>query len=269
MKYTILIALFGYVAHAAEPIFSIQSADKNKTWSATELLKMAKPVDVGTDVTYQKALTTFQAIPVYELLEGFQFKDRDMLQFHCADQFSAPLDKNLVLSKDPKKAIAYLAVEDPKKPWPIIPKKKTSAGPFYLIWKNAEASKIGSEQWPFQVISFSVKGSLRETYPLIHPKENASQEAKKGFQVFTKNCFACHKMNGQGLAAMGPDLNIPMNPTEYWQKKAFPQLVRDPHKVRTWPALQMNVHFTAKDISDQEMEQLWGYLEHMVKQKAK
>ncbi len=269
MKYLIFIGLFYSFANAAEPVFTIQSAAKTKSWSTSELLKLAQPVDVGTDVTYQKVLSKFQAVPVYELLEGFQFKNGDMLQFHCVDQFSAPLDKDLLLSRDPRKAIAFLAVEDPKKPWPMIPKKKTSAGPFYLIWKNAAASKIGSEQWPFQVVSFSVKGSLKETYPLIHPQENSSQTVRNGFQIFTKNCFSCHKINGQGLANMGPDLNIPMNPTEYWQKQAFPQLVRDPQQVRTWPTLQMNVHFSAQDISDQEIDQLWAYLQHMAKNKSK
>lgn len=229
---------------------------------------MAKTVDVENDVTYKTKLTKFQAVPVYKLLEGFSLKNGEMLQFHCLDHFSAPLDKDLLLSKDPKKAMAYLAVEDPKKPWPVLPKKNASAGPFYLIWKNATASNIGSEQWPFQLASFSVKGSLKETYPLIHPKESASEDIKKGFQVFTKNCFACHKINGQGLAAMGPDLNIPMSPTEYWQKRAFPQLIRNPHKVRTWPALQMNVHFSSIEISDAQLEQLWSYFEHMAKYKA-
>lgn len=268
MKYILLLGLLSISSALAESTFTIQSKDKTVKWTTSELLKIAKPVDVGNDVTYEKELTTFQAVPVYKLLEGFHLKDGDMLQFHCLDQFSAPLDKNLLLSQDPKKAIAYLAVEDPKKPWPVLKKKKASAGPFYLIWTNAAASKVGTEQWPFQLESFTVKGSLQETYPLIHPKDNASSDIKKGFQVFTKNCFACHKMNGQGLAAMGPDLNLPMNPTEYWQKKAFPQLVRNPNKVRTWPSLQMNVHFSPQDISDQEIEQLWLYLQHMAKYKA-
>lgn len=262
----LLILLISFAR--AESTFTIQSHDKKLQWTTSELLKKTQPVHIGYDVTYKNKLTVFQAIPVSELLKDVKFKDGEMLQFTCLDKFSAPIDKDKLLSKDPNKAIAYLAVEDPKKPWPIVKKKKGSAGPFYLIWKNAAASNIGTEEWPFQLASFTVKGSLRETYPLIHPSETSSADAKQGFQVFTKNCFACHKMNGQGSAEMGPDLNLPMNPTEYWQPKAFEKLVRDPRSVRSWPTLQMVVHFPESAISATEMKQLWAYLEQMAKQKT-
>lgn len=268
MKYILAFLLF-ISAHAfAEPTFTIYAGSKTFKWTTSELLKNAQTVNLETEPTYKGKLKKFKAVPVSTLLKDVPFKQDEMLQFTCLDKFSAPIDKDKLLSKDPQKAIAYLAVEDPKEPWPSVSKKIKTAGPFYLIWKNAEASKIGSEEWPFQLESFTVKGSLLETYPLIFPNEKtASSDAKSGFKVFTKNCFACHKMNGQGLGDMGPDLNLPMSVTEYWQKKAFQKLVRDPRQVRAWPNLQMNVHFAEKDISNKEIDQLWTYFEQMAKQR--
>ncbi|HJW79192.1 MAG TPA: cytochrome c, partial [Beijerinckiaceae bacterium] len=39
--------------------------------------------------------------------------------------------------------------------------------------------------------------------------------ARVGQAVFEATCLACHRMNGGGSSEMGPDLNRPMNPTEY------------------------------------------------------
>lgn len=266
MKYILFFLLFGPYA-LAENTFSVHAGDKTIQWTAKELLKLSQDVNLEADPTYKGKVKSFKAVPVSTLLKDIAMKPGEMLQFTCLDQFSAPIDKDKLLSTDPNKATAYLAVEDPRHPWPAVSKKIKSAGPFYLIWKNAEASKIGSEEWPFQLESFTVKGSLKETYPLIFPNEKSSQEAKEGFKVFTKNCFACHKMNGQGLGDKGPDLNVPMNPTEYWQKKVFHKFVRDPRQVRAWPGLQMNVNFPETAISSRELDQLWSYFEQMTKQR--
>jgi len=268
MIYILTALLIALPQAFAESTFTINAGNKTLRWTTSELLKNAQIITLETDPTYNGKLKKFKAVPVSTLLKDVPFKEGEMLQFTCLDKFSAPIDKDKLLSTDSKKAVAYLAVEDPKEPWPAVSQKVKTAGPFYLIWKNAEASKIGSEEWPFQLESFTVKASLAETYPLIFPHEKtASSDAKSGFKIFTKNCFACHKMNGQGLGDMGPDLNLPMSVTEYWQKKAFAKLVRDPRQVRTWPNLQMNIHFPEKDISNKELDQLWAYFEQMAKQR--
>jgi mono/diheme cytochrome c family protein len=41
--------------------------------------------------------------------------------------------------------------------------------------------------------------------------------AWRGQAVFIVQCLACHRMNSGGVAQVGPDLNLPANPTEYFQ----------------------------------------------------
>ena len=46
-------------------------------------------------------------------------------------------------------------------------------------------------------------------------------------------------MNQAGSALAGPDLNVPMNPTEYFTDAGLRALIRDPRSVRVWPEQRM------------------------------
>ena len=93
---------------------------------------------------------TYRAIPLATLLEGT--KPDDHLQAVALDGFAAELAAAPLLSQSGAKA--WLAIEDPAHPWPPLGKGKPSAGPFYLVWTDPQASHISPEQWPFQGISF-------------------------------------------------------------------------------------------------------------------
>ena len=50
-------------------------------------------------------------------------------------------------------ARVWIAIEDPATaPWPLLPGKSASAGPFYLVWENPEHSasvaSSGPINWP-------------------------------------------------------------------------------------------------------------------------
>jgi hypothetical protein len=53
----------------------------------------------------------------------------------------------------------------------------------------------------------------------------------------------------RGSAAAGPDLNLPMNPTEYFTDAGLRALIPDPHSVRVWPEQRMP-SFAEEDLSD-------------------
>ncbi|KAB0769181.1 cytochrome c, partial [Pseudomonas aeruginosa] len=72
--------------------------------------------------------------------------------------------------------------------------------------------------------------------------------------------LACHRLNGAGDAQFGPDLNLPYNPTEYFQPQFLARYIRDPQA--KMPA------FPERVIDDQELRQLIGYLRHMAGRKA-
>lgn len=115
---------------------------------------------------------------------------------------------------------------------------------------------------------FEVEASLDQLYPAIFPERTvpADSPISKGFRVFTKNCFACHTLNHNGMATMGPDLNLPMSPTEYFRETALKKLIRDPGSVRQWKGRRMP-GFATSAISDAELNQLMAYLRHMAQHK--
>ena len=79
-------------------------------------------------------------------------------------------------------------------------------------------------------------------------------------------CFTCHAINQAGEASAGPDLNLPMNPTEYFTA-GLPALIRDPRSVRVWPEQRMP-SFAKEDLSDEELGLIFAYLKHMADRKS-
>jgi mono/diheme cytochrome c family protein len=69
-------------------------------------------------------------------------------------------------------------------------------------------------------------------------------------------------MNGGGEAAVGPDLNLPMNPVEYFQPQALRRYLRDPASVRSWPDQKMPA-IRRDQLADAELERVIAYLQHM------
>jgi cytochrome c1 len=66
---------------------------------------------------------------------------------------------------------------------------------------------------------------------------------------------------------MGPDLNLPMNPTEYFRGEILATFIRDQESVRKIPGGRMST-FSETDIPDAEMSQLLAYLRHMAGRKV-
>jgi len=80
-------------------------------------------------------------------------------------------------------------------------------------------------------------------------------------------CFTCHAINQAGEASAGPDLNLPMNPTEYFTDTGLRALIRDPRSVRVWPEQRMPI-FAKEDLSDEELWLILAYLRHMADRKS-
>lgn len=222
-----------------------------KKFTSEELLKNPSLERVKIDSSIFKKPYVFKAIPLGELVTNL---NGSYLTFKSNDGFVSTISvKDLFQGQ----SIAYLAVENPKKPWPKY-NKKNSPGPFYLIWQKRGTEKISQEWWPFQIKEISFSSDPKVLYPKLFPK-SLSNNAKKGFDVFIKNCFSCHKLQKMGNAIMGPDLNDPMNPTDYFQPKILAKFIRDPRSVRDWPDRQMP-GFSQKEISNKELNHLLQYL---------
>ncbi|MNZ64024.1 Cytochrome c [compost metagenome] len=260
----LLLALSPALSGAAELL--VERRDGNQRYSSAELLAhpASRTLEIPADVAYKRPMR-YRALPLAELLPGV--KPEDHLQAVADDGFAAELPAAALL--DAPGARAWLAVEDSAAPWPALGKAGKSAGPFYLVWSNPEQEQIGPEQWPFRMVRLRVLASVAERFPALRPDPAlaADDPVNLGFAQFQKHCLACHRLNRQGDAAFGPDLNVPYNPTEYLRSDLLRRYIRDPQALRHWPQARMPGFSTAA-LSEAQLEQLLAYLRHMAGRKA-
>lgn len=257
------------VREKAPATFTLNLPGESLVFTQEELLnhQAARTLTVGDQGAFKGQQIPFRAVPVTALFQGKRLPNGLTVEFAASDGFSASLDPELLLNSDPAGSRAYLAVEEPGKPWPRLG-KGGSAGPFYLIWENPQLSNVGQEQWPYQLASFSLKEPVEKRFPGLLPDPALAKEhpARNGFQLFTKNCFACHTLNGEGSSTLGPDLNLPHSPTEYMQREYLRKLVRDPQSLRRWKGSRMS-SFSEAQISNSELDDIIAYLEHKAAQR--
>jgi mono/diheme cytochrome c family protein len=236
-----------------------------RQWSSADLLAhpQAQDISIEQDVAYKRPMH-YRAVPLATLLQGVSASDH--LQAVALDGFAAEMPAAALLQQGP--ARAWLAVEDPAEPWPALGQGKPSAGPFYLVWTTPQASGIGPEQWPFQISSIRRLASVEQRFPALlpDPQVPANSPVRQGFALFQQHCLACHRLNGAGDAQLGPDLNMPHNPTEYFQPGYLRQLIRNPQSLRQWPQAKMP-GFAESVLSEPELDALLAYLGHMATHK--
>jgi mono/diheme cytochrome c family protein len=257
------------LARADEPTITITLANDTRSFTRSELL--ARPdvttVEVVRDITYRVPMT-YRAVPVASLLAGMTLPPDSVIEAVTLDGFIAQLPPDLVLNTDERKAVAWLAIEPADRPWPAIPQKAASAGPFYIVWTGAEVGTIRSEQWPYQMAKLVSQPSPAARWPAlaVNSALPPTDPVRAGQALFVVQCLPCHKLNGAGASDVGPDLNLPQNPTDYFTPQGLHDLIRDPKAVRTWPASAMP-SFPADALSDREIELVIAYLKHMAGRK--
>jgi mono/diheme cytochrome c family protein len=152
-------------------------------------------------------------------------------------------------------------VEDPAHPWPNLAGKTVTAGPFYLIWQDAERAGISPEQWPYALASIAAVASPLQRWPSLALPVSlaANAPARRGQAVVFANCFSCHRLGGAGEGDVGPDLLQPMPATTYFTDAGLHALIRNPASVRVWPEQHMP-SFDAATISDADIDAAIAYL---------
>ncbi len=251
------------VPSAAEPVLQISTGKEQQGWAVTTLMShpARQTVQTPDDPAYHQP-RQWQAVPLRALLPSL--KAGGHTQFKASDGFVATIADDTLLSA----ATPWIAFETAAKPWPALGAGKPSAGPFYLIWTDAARGNISQEQWPYQIASVAPVQSLTERFPALLPAASAPQreQALRGLQAYSRHCSVCHTLNKAGDASIGPDLNLPHNPTEYFQEKMLRRLIRDPASVRTWPQQSMP-GFSKEVLSENELDDLLVYLKQMAAQR--
>ena len=235
------------------------------TYHTEALLKRhdVRTISVPADVAFHRTMH-YRALPLTTLLKDIDTSDH--LQFVASDGFAAEIPAALLLNKQGSEA--WLAIEDPVQPWPALTKDHGHAGPFYIVWTQPQVAQVNPEQWPYQLATIRKLGGVTTRFPAILPDSSlpANSEVQRGFVVFQHTCFACHTLNGAGDAKLGPDLNIPKNPTEYLRADLLRAFIRNPQSLRQWPQAKM-LGFGTKALSDADLDAVLAYLRHMATRK--
>jgi mono/diheme cytochrome c family protein len=258
------------IAQASEPSLTVMVGGETREFTREALLARsdATTIEVAKDVTYRTKMS-YRAVPVAALLAGMTLPADSVIEAVAIDGFIAQLPPDLVLNTDESKAVAWLAIEQPDHPWPPIPGKDVTAGPFYIVWTGAEVGSVRSEQWPYQMAKLESQQSPAARWPelAVDPALPATDPIRAGQSLYVVQCLPCHKLNRAGASDVGPDLNLPMNPTEYLTAGGLHDLIRDPKAVRTWPGQAMPP-FPPDYLSDREIGLVIDYLTHMAGRKA-
>ena len=272
MRARSLLGAFGLAlacgATANEPALTVTTAAGTMSFAPAALLALplATTVTIPNDVAYRREMV-FHAVPMAAVLAGVAADQS--VRFVATDGFVATLPASPLLARG-EGAVAYLAVEATDTPWPPLKAgDPATAGPFYVVWLRPERGAITQEQWPYQIARIEVVASLAKRYPMLLPSAglSARDPARRGYEVFAKNCAVCHTLNLGGDATVGPDLNLPYNPTEYMRVDALRRLIRDPQSLRRWPAAKMPA-FSTKAMSDRDLTDVLAYLRHMADRKT-
>ena len=267
---TLIIVLLAAVSARAEPSASapeltLSFGDHSERFTAAQLLARpdAARITIPDDVSYRSKMV-YRAVPLLSLVGEEQAHAFDTLEVRAADGFASQIPLPLVEKGAQGGSVAWLAVEDPSAPWPPLPGKDASAGPFYLVWEHPERSGIGSELWPYRTVSITGVRAPAQRWPQMAVDQAlpADAPARQGQAVFTMQCMPCHRMKGAGAADVGPDLGVPMNPTRYMSPEGLRALIRDPKSVRTWPG-QLMPAFDETKLSDADLDAVIAYLSHM------
>ena len=268
-----ILLIGGAAAPSATPArLEISLPDSTaRSLSSEDLRKHPRLVSlvVSDSPAYPGIPLKMSAVPLRALLPQRYAQGDLHVVFECLDGFVASIPAARVLSGSPEEPEAFLAIEDPAAPWPPLKTgADTTAGPFYLVWKPGKRNRPVHEEWPYQIARIAVK-RMHDEFRAIAPDASigAASPIGAGFQVFLRNCSPCHTLNGVGESGIGPDLNVPMNPTEYFKPGLFEKYVRNPDAVQNWKDRRMP-SFPPDVMSDAELAGLRAYLEYMALRKS-
>ena len=244
------------IAHSSAaretPLFTIRLEDRGDL-----IGRLPREQTTVSDPEYKQP-QTYESVPVLALIEaaapaGVTLSDPVRLIFQASDGYRSVTTVGTVRTFGGRLAVRDVNAGANRLWRPIPGKPSMTPAPYYLVWPSANADL----PWPYAVTTIEVW----ETEPVDVTLPDGDPAARVGHAVFKKHCASCHSVNGAG-GAVGPELNVPANVTEYWNHAALKQFIRNPAGIRR------NVKMpTLTELTDAEIDSVVAYLVRMKKLK--
>ena len=110
--------------------------------------------------------------------------------------------------------------------------------------------------YPWGIIKINFEQNPVDRSAAFPPELTENKDAEAGSKLFEEHCLRCHAVNRLG-GRVGPELNVPMNITEYRDRKILRQFIKNPQAFR-------HTAMPAHDfLSDEERELILDYLVFM------
>jgi len=185
---------------------------------------------------YKGATKSYVGLDLGALLkkQGATLTDDQLVTFVCNDGFRSRMSASML--KKGKAVLAWGEVDANEKVAPLAnvtlsSGKVVDPGPLYVVWEEAATELTYPNGWPFGVVGIELEKG-KNPLDRIDPNLLAGDDdAKRGYAVFARICISCHTVNGIG-GAIGPELNQPVNVTEYFAEPFLQRYIRDWTQVR-------------------------------------
>lgn len=200
----------------------------------------------------------YKGVPLIEVLRlaGLELEGRkgDLL-FRSVDGYSPTRDLVLIGTLD--LMVAYEEIGG----WSPVPGKEQFTGaPFYVLSRRSET--FDAFPWPWAVVSIELVDFTERFASLLPSGAEEGSAEMKGFRRFRENCLSCHSLNLLG-GSVGPELNIPMNITEYHDVQHLARFIRNPTSFRARTGMPGFPQF-----SEEEVGEILTYLSSMKENKV-
>ena len=241
LKYRILLfftfcSLCAYTSDL--PTLTLRKNDRTiRVLTTNELIQINEGrISVTVDNPTDSKVHTYEGISLPVLLElvfGKTWSSFDLVRFVTQDGYQPVIPTERIIAGSG-------VIATGEKGYPGFGKlqrkngESVDPGPIYLVWENINDK--GSREdpwisWPWQITGIELSSFKRE-FPRSAPPLLSGNPAMEGFLAFRQHCIKCHTINGDG-GNFGPELNYPVNVTEYWNEEWLARYIADPQSIRT------------------------------------
>lgn len=235
--FTILLAVSAEVSAADAPTLIFRKNDQViKILNVNEIRQSKNGmVSVTVDNPTDSKIHTYDGISITKLLDqvfGSGWEKFDAIKFTSRDGYQPIIPTTSITAN-----FGVISIDEAgKQGFGELQRKNgetVDPGPFFLVWENLKNTRANTDlwlSWPWQITGVELTSFAHE-FPHSAPPNTAGRLAQKGFLAFRQHCIKCHTINGDG-GNVGPELNVPVNVTEYWKEKWLARFIADPQSVR-------------------------------------